>query len=123
MPATAARIGFITQEWRRATVTDETIRDRYGHLARESEDPIETFFDSVDDAEAIAEARHALLAKERRRFQVALGSTDSLLPHTLGSQAPTVTYIDTERDANRPMLVAEITLDLARDRATATLWG
>ena len=70
MPATASRIGFITQEFRTVTAgPDSTVDAKYGKLARKTDAPLETYFDDVADAQAICNALAALLSADRRRLQ------------------------------------------------------
>lgn len=127
MPATAARIGFITQPYRLAlTAVDATVEAAYGDLARETpaDAPIETLFDDMDDAQAMGDERLALLKEERARYQ-------AVLPNALGfgmgldysQETPTGTVIDPERDTNRPALVTNISIDFRRDAVTLGLWG
>lgn len=124
MPATPARIGFITNQFRRATAETPTVKVRYGDLARYSEDPIPTFFDSVADAQIVADARQALLSPERRRFTCIASGLDEALDVDLTTGAiPLVQYVDSEREADSPMLVAEIGYDFARQTSTFTIWG
>lgn len=123
MAATASRIGFIMQEWRRTVASDATIQTRYGNLARESDDPIETFFDNTADAAVIASARQALLGAERRRFALTIAGIDDALTIATGNAPVSATYRDTERDIDRTMLVAEVAIDLDRERANLTVWG
>lgn len=123
MTATAARIGFITQEWRKAISTTSSVATRYGALARETDDPIETFFDSVTDAQAVANARQTLLSAERRRFRVDLTEVEDIMALTYSSAVPLVTYVDTERGANMTAIVSEIVIDFDRQSAELTVWG
>jgi hypothetical protein len=122
--ATPARIGFIIEEWRRATsITTET-QTRFGSLARKSDDPVETYFDDADDAKTVADARQTLLSPERRRFTVsAIGLDEALaLPYTAGT-LPVVRYRDAERDADMPALTGRIVFDFQRQRAEFLVWG
>lgn len=127
MPATPARIGFITQPYRKAlTDVDATVEAAYGDLARETkaDDPIETQFDSMDDVQAMADERLALLSPERARFQATLpNGLDFAFGLDITQETPTGTVIDPDRDTDRPALVADVTFDLRRDAATITLWG
>lgn len=124
MVATPARIGFVMEEWRRATATTQLAKDRYGDLARESDDPVETFFDNVADAQVVADERQALLSQERRRFQVTTTrSLEDLLALSMEGQVPVVRYIDPDRNVNRKFLLTEISYDFAKDQATMTIWG
>ena len=127
MPATPARIGFITQPYRKApTAVDATVNDAYGDLARETDidDPIETFFDSIADAQAMADERLALLKEERARFQV--GLPDGLLfglALDYSQATPTGTVIDPDRDTHRAALITDIGFDFRRGGLTLGLWG
>jgi hypothetical protein len=48
MPATPARIGFITQDYRVVTSGPDTaVQAKYGSMARNTDDPLPTFFDAV----------------------------------------------------------------------------
>lgn len=127
MPATPARIGFITQPYRKAlTDVDATVEAAYGDLARETkaDDPIETQFDSMDDVQAMADERLALISPERGRYQATLpGGLDFAFGLDISQATPTGTVIDPDRDTDRPALVADITFDLRRDAANITLWG
>jgi hypothetical protein len=123
VPATAARIGFIQSEFRRVVATTPSAQTRFGSLARESDDPVETFFDSAADAQVIADARQALLSPERRRFRVnTVGAAEILALPYVGA-VPIGRYVDTERAADRPVLLGEIIVDLSRDKASLTVWG
>ena len=123
MPATAARIGFITQEFRTATATTANPTTRYGALARETDDPVETFFDAEADAVTVATARQALLSVERRRFRVTVNDIQDALALSYAPAAPLATYVDTERSANLTTIVSDISIDLHKQVATMTLWG
>lgn len=123
MPATPARIGFIMQEFRRTAVESATIKARYGSKARQTADPIPTYFDSATDAATVAAARQALLGTERRRFRVSLNGASAGLGLTYVGAAPKVRYVDSERSANLAALGAEISVDLGRDNTTLMIWG
>lgn len=123
MAATPARIGFILNELRRAVSENSAIKSRYGSDARQSEDPIPSYFDNVADARAIANERQVLLSVERRRFKVTAQAIEEVTALDLAAGVPVARYIDTERDADRPMLVSEIVIDLARQSTTMTIWG
>lgn len=123
MPATPARIGFIQEEFRRAVAETPAMRTRYGALARESEDPVETYFDSEADAQVIADARQALLGVERRRFKVQTKGIEEILALPFTGDVPTAQYTDADRAMDRKMLISEILVDLGKSTATLTLWG
>lgn len=127
MPATPERIGFITQPYRKTlTSVDATVEAAYGNLARETDidDPIETFFDSVDDAQAMADERLALLKEERGRYQATLPDGLSFgLGLDYSQVTPTGTVIDPERNTHRPALITDIGFDFRRGGLTLGLWG
>lgn len=123
MPATPARIGFIQSEFRRVTSSSETAQDRHGALARKSEDPIETYFDNVADAQVVCTARQALLSPERRRFRVSVTSIDEVLALNYMGAVPLGRYRDSERAIDRTVLVSEIAIDLGAHGAELTVWG
>lgn len=123
MPAAPARIGFITQEFRKAVATTSTVQTRFGALGRETADPIETFFDSVSDAQIVANARQALLSPERRRFRAEISGLSDVLGLSLVGVVPLAHYTDTERNADKTMLISEVLIDLDQETATLTLWG
>lgn len=123
MPATPSRIGFVQSEFRRAVSTTASVQTRYGALARQTEDPIPTFFDNVADAQIVADARQSLMSAERRRFRVGVSSVEEALALSYIGAVPKGRYVDSERNANLPVLVSEITVDLSRLNAAFTVWG
>lgn len=127
MPATPARIGFITQPYRKAiSGPDSTVEAAYGDLARETDvnAPIETFFDSMADVQAMSDERLDLLSQERGRFQSSLpDGLKFVLGLDYSQVTPTGDVIDPERNTDRPALVTDIGLDLRRGAASLNQWG
>ena len=124
MPATAARIGFIQTPFRKAISENATVKSQYGSSARETEDPLETFFDSAADAQVMADARQDLLGVHRRRFQVVVkGVEEGLALDYTSGVAPVVDYTDSLRSIARTMLIGEVTFDMAKQRSTYSIWG
>lgn len=123
MPATPSRIGFVQSEWRRATSTTTAAQTRYGSLARKTDDPVVTYFDNVADAQVVADARQALMSVERRRFRVGVSSVEEALGLNYLGAVPKGRYVDSERNANLPVLISEISVDLSRLNAAFTVWG
>lgn len=123
MTATPARIGFILEPFRRAVAETPSAKSRYGSRARQTDDPVETFFDEVEDAQVMAEARQALLSPERRRFKVTAKDIDQTVPLLDAAEAVTARYVDPMRNADRLVLVSEITFDFAKQNAIFTVWG
>lgn len=124
MTATPARIGFIQNQFRRVIAETPSARDRHGDLARDSADPIETFFDSPADAQAMANERQTILSAERRRFQLTVAGLDEAMAvDYLGGLIPLATYIDAERAADMTAMVAEIGFDFSAQRAEFIIGG
>lgn len=125
MPATPARIGFILQQFRVAiSGPDAMVVARYGTSARDTTDPIETFFDDVADAQAMSDERLALLSAERRRLTlVAAGAVALPSSIPVDPAIPTAMVVDEERGVKGNAAVVEIGLDFERDRSTLTTWG
>lgn len=123
MPAIASRIGFIMSEFRRAISTTQAAQDRFGSAARQTADPIETYFDRVQDAQVMADERQALLSAERRRFKTTVKGVEEVLALDLSAGIPAAQYVDTERGADRTVLISEIVIDLDRQNTTMTVWG
>lgn len=125
MTATPARIGFITNEYRLATAgPDATVAARYGLAARDTPDPIDTFFVNQADALAMATERLTLLKADRRRFSADAAGIqalpDDLPPYP---NTPTAQVIDEVLDADRAAAVAEIGIDFDKDTTTLVCWG
>lgn len=128
MPATPARIGFITQEYRFATAgPDAAVINKYGSDARNNDDPYKTNFTSINDVQAICNARFDLQNKDRRRFvqvsrDIQFGKTILNSPETY-EQTPTVTVIDDESRANLPAIVTELSIDFESQQVSLASWG
>ncbi|EQA97266.1 hypothetical protein [Sphingobium sp. HDIP04] len=124
MPASASRIGFITQAVRNATAgPDGTVIAKYGDQARDTEEPLECFFDNVEDAEAVAAERLALLSPDRRRFVTEISGTGTGESLDFNMTAPTARIIDSEKSADLPAIVVELGIDYETDRSVLTTWG
>jgi hypothetical protein len=125
MTATPARIGFITQATRSVVASDTAVKTKYGELARDTKDePVETYFDSVVDAQLVATERLTLLKADRRRFkQTVRGVLDLAGSFSFAQVLPTVTVIDDERQANLPALVVDIAIDPLNERTDVICWG
>jgi hypothetical protein len=124
MPATPSRIGFVTNEFRLATAGPNTaVELLHGNEARDTEQPLETFFDAVADAQAMANERLALLEVQRSLVSVSIDQIEvgaALNPSLL---LPTVRIIDDEQDRNSLALVVGVTLDLGAERCLLQTWG
>lgn len=127
MPATPSRIAFIKQGFRSVILESATVQARFGPLARDTLDqPMETYFEDMDDVNTIAAERFALLSGERRRFDVTLGTMLNFSGGLAFSQVtPTVTLIDDEKVASgRTCIVTEIAAhDYEAGRTRLGVWG
>lgn len=126
MPATAARIGLITSEFRRAIAgPDSAVDAAYGSLARDTDndEPFETFFDSLADAQAIANERYDLLRASRRRFAATITDVSFALSLDCSQTTPVAQVVFPDRSADLPGAVVEMTFDPRRESATLTVWG
>lgn len=123
MPASPARIGFIQSEFRRAVATTPDAAVRFGNLARESDDPIETWFDDVEDAQAVAEERQALLSAERRRFRCVTVGVNEVMALTYIGSLPVAQFVDRERGFDGKAVVSEIVIDMEKGQAALSVWG
>lgn len=124
MPATPSRIGFITQEFRVATAGPDTaVEALYGKAARDTTEPLESFFDSVADAQAMADERLALLSAKRTLVTVSIDEIEAAAGFDRSQVLPTVRVIDDEQNRNSPALVVAITIDMNTQRATLETWG
>ena len=106
--------------------SDASIITRYGTAARDTSDqPVETFFDTIADVQAIADARLTLLKADRRKFEIAVAGIVGFTGALDYSQvAPAVTVIDDEKGASLPCAITGIVaLDYETERSTLTCWG
>lgn len=122
MPATASRIGFIMQEFRNAAAEEPGVVTKFGASARRS-DPIETFFETEADAQAICNERLALLSSERRRFFHGVSGVETGLDIATAASLPTVNVIDDEMQADHDALISEVVIDFANQTTRIETWG
>lgn len=123
MPATPARIGFILQEFRKVTVESPSVATKYGDQARDSDDPVETFFDSTSDALAMAQERQDLLDGDRRQFRATAAGVSEVLALDYSAVTPTVRVVNPELDVDQDAIVIELSVDFGNGRQTITTWG
>lgn len=124
MPATPSRIGFITQEFRNVTAgPDATVDALYGNKARDTKEPVRTFFESQAGALVMAQERLALLSQTRSLVTVNIDDINDVLALGYSTSLPTVRVIDDEQDRNSLALAVGITIDMGRRRATVETWG
>lgn len=125
MTATAARIGLITTEFRTVESKDTGVQTDYGKDARDSgTDPVETFFDSMTDVQAICTERFNLLKADRRRFKQIVNTAVSFTGALDFSQTtPAAHVIDADRGADLTGAIVEISIDYGSNRTTIVTWG
>lgn len=124
MPATPSRIGFITSEFRIVTAGPNTaIETLYGDAARDTVEPLETFFDDPADAQVMANERLALLEVKRSLVPAVIDGTDLAAGLDRTSTLPTARVIDDEQGRNSQALIVGTTIDYNTGRATLDTWG
>ena len=124
MPATPSRIGFITQEFRIATAGPvSAVEALYGNAARDTEEPLETFFDDVADADAMADERLDLLSVQRSLVTASVDQVDTAADLDFAASLPVVRIIDDEQDRNSPAIVVGLTIDMNAGRSALENWG
>ncbi|CDO34028.1 hypothetical protein [Novosphingobium sp. KN65.2] len=124
MVATPARIGFITEKYRRATSgPDAGVVSRYGSLARDTTDPIETYFDDVADAQVMSDERLALLKETRRLLAIGIPDTSTGFGISYQPVIPTAHVIDDERAYASDALIVSIEIDTGAEVTNLLTWG
>jgi len=123
MVATPARIGFVLEPYRRAISETPEVAKRHGNLARESDDPLDTWFSSVADAQLRADERQGLLSPDRRRFAATVVDLDEALVMLNASETPCVRFIDAERGIDAAMIVTDVVIDIEAQTAEIKFWG
>lgn len=124
MPATPSRIGFITQPFRIVTAgPNSSVATLYGNKARDTAEPLETFFDDIADAQAMADERLALLQVQRSLVPVSIDQVETAAALDPSLTLPTVRIIDDEQDRNGLALVVGFTIDMNTERSSLETWG
>lgn len=122
MPATPARIGFITEEFRVVKSEEADVLVDYGEAARKS-GLVPTFFETEADAQAVCAERHTLLSANRRWFQQTVSGFETALDLDYTSTPPVVNVIDDEHAADHDALVSEIGIDFVNNTTIVESWG
>lgn len=123
MTATPTRIGFVIEPYRRAVSETPAVALRHGNLARETDDPLETYFASLADAQTRADERQDLLSPDRRRFSMDILDVDAALALLDAEEVMTVRFIDKERGIDTVMLLTEVVIDAEGHSAAIKVWG
>lgn len=120
MPATDSDIAAASRDVVVATWASATIAARYPSARDGSLDPAPGYFDSLADAQAMADARGALIGVERRRFAVAIEEVLTIDPT---SGIPQARVVDAEQALDATMLAARIEVDLEQERTSLEVFG
>lgn len=123
MSATPARIGFVIEPYRRAISVTAGVKDKHGNLARQSPDPVDSWFAELAAAQFRADERQGLLSPERRRFQIVTSDIEGLEDLLDSQDTFTATMTDTERGVQAKVMITDITIDLATQLASFNVWG
>lgn len=124
MPATPSRIGFITSEFRVVTAgPNMTVETLYGNAARDTVEPLETFFDDPADAQAMADERLALLEVKRSLVPVSIDGFETAAALDRSLTLPTVRVIDDEQGRDSTALIVGVTIDFNTGRSVLETWG
>lgn len=124
MPATPSRIGFIINEFRVVTAgPNASVQALYGDTARDTVEPLESFFDDPADAQIMANERLALLEVKRSLVPVAIDGTELAAALDRSASLPTVRVIDDEQGRNSAALIVGIVIDYNTGRSTLETWG
>lgn len=120
MPATDADIAAGSRDVATATWSSATIAARYPSARDGSIDPPRAYFDSIADAQTVANARGALIGTERRRFAVVVEEALGIDP---SAGIPQARVIDGEQALDATMLAARIEVDLEQERTSLEVFG
>lgn len=120
MPALPNDIAAASRDVVTATWADPAIAARYPSARDGSVAPADGYFDAVADAQAVVDARGALIGADRRRFSMI--AHDIAWP-SVSTALPQVRLVDAEQRADLPCLVARVELDLEAETTTYELFG
>lgn len=120
MPALAADIGAAIRDVQLVSWTSATIALRYPSARDGSLEPADGYFDDPAAAQAVMDARGALIGTERRRFTVLVQDVLWIDPSLA---LPTVTLIDPEQATNGLFMISRIELDLDSETTSLELFG
>jgi len=123
MPATPQRITFIKQAFRTEKVENSTNKTLFGNIARKTDEPIPTFFNSMLDVAATLNARASLLTPLRRRFAANVQGAEIAQALDYGSSTPTAKVVSEEHGADMPTATVGFVIDLDKDTSILNQWG
>lgn len=120
MPALPADIAAASRDVVTATWASAAIAGRYPSARDGSVTPADGYFDAVADAQAVTDARGALIGVERRRFAVV---AQHLHWAPVSAGVPQVALVDAEQGVNGGHLVARLELDLEAETTSYEVFG
>lgn len=120
MPASDTDIAAASRDVVTATYANAAIGARYPSARDGSLEPSRGYFDNLADAQAMANARGALIGTERRRFAVII---DQILSIDATAGVPQARVIDSEQALDATMIGARLSVDLEQDRTSLEVFG
>ena len=120
MPALTDDIAAASRDVVTLTWINEAAAARYPSARDGTVTPADGYFDTAADAQAVINARGALIGVERRRFTVGISD---LLWSDVAAGIPQVRLVDGEQRAAGRFLVARIEIDLDAETTSYELFG
>jgi hypothetical protein len=120
MPALPADIAAASRDAVTATWESAAVAARYPSARDGSAEPATGFFDSIADAQAVVNARGALIGVDRRRYAVGVGE---IVWPDLSAGVPSVRLIDAEQRVDGVCLLARIEIDLETETTNLEAFG
>lgn len=120
MPADFEDIAAAIRAASIAVWSDGLTAGRYPNARDGTVAPAAGYFDRIDDAQAVANARGVLIGAERRRFAA---EVQELIWPDVESGVPTMRLIDAEQNADLACLTARIEIDLDAETTSLELFG
>jgi hypothetical protein len=120
MPATPTDIAGASREVAVAAWESATMAARYPSARDASVTPSPGFFDQLNDAQSVINARGLIIGVERRRFAVV--AADVVWP-AISTAIPQISLIDPEQSVTDRFLAARIELNLDAETTTYELFG
>jgi hypothetical protein len=120
MPAIDADIGAASRDVVTATWSDPAIAARHPSARDGTVEAAPGYFDSLADAQAVANQRGALIGAERRRFAVV---ADAVLAFNPALGLPQARVIDAEQSLDATLLAARIEVDFEQERTSLEVFG
>lgn len=122
MTVTAFRAQFIRQDYRIVKTTDAAAASLYGSYARKTNGPIPTSLEAKADAQAIVNARPAILNNGRNLGWTVRGEQTGLDINYVGT-CPSAHVIDDARGISRTCRIDEIQIAFGSEQTILETWG